>query len=106
MVIDEICKITVKGVKLKSESFFSKSHGVLSYGGNPKGADSAPGPDRVDKHNILYKYRYGFLANFSTTHELLHILNYIYTALDERKYVFGIYIDLKKPLKQLITIFY
>ena len=29
MVIDKICKMTVKGVKSKSESFFSISHGIL-----------------------------------------------------------------------------
>ena len=29
MVIDNICKMTVKGVKLKSESFFLISPGVL-----------------------------------------------------------------------------
>ena len=29
MVIDKICKVTIKGVKSKSESFFSISHGVL-----------------------------------------------------------------------------
>ena len=34
--------------------------------------------------------------DFSTTHALLDVLNYIYTPLDEAKYVFGIYIDLKK----------
>ena len=39
MVIDKICKLTVKGVKLNSESFFSISHGVLelwrkTLGGN------------------------------------------------------------------------
>ena len=44
----------------------------------------------------MYKYQYGFRTNFSTTHALLDVLNYIYTALDEGKYVFGIYIDLKK----------
>ena len=50
----------------------------------------------LSKHNVLYKYQYGFRTNFSTTHALLDVLNYIYTALDEGKYVFGIYIDLKK----------
>ena len=29
MVIDKICKMTVKGLKLKQESFFSISCGVL-----------------------------------------------------------------------------
>ena len=50
----------------------------------------------LSKHNVLYKYQYGFRTNFFTTHALLDVLNYIYTALDEGKYVFGIYIDLKK----------
>ena len=50
MVIDKIRKMSIKGVKLKSESYFSISPGVLelwkkNLGG---GADSAlPGPDRV-----------------------------------------------------------
>ena len=35
MVIDKICKMTVKGVKLKSESFFSISSGVLGVKGQP-----------------------------------------------------------------------
>ena len=59
----------------------------------------------LSKHNILYKYQYGFRTNFSTTHTLLDVLNYIYTALDEGKYVFGIYIDLKKAF-DTVTIFY
>ena len=28
-VIDKICKITIKGVKLKSESFFGTSYGIF-----------------------------------------------------------------------------
>ena len=45
MVIDKICKVTVKGVKLKSKSFFSISYGVLELmKENPKGADSTPLP--------------------------------------------------------------
>ena len=51
MVIDKICKMTVEGVNSKSESLFSISHGVWSYGGKLwGGADSAlPDPDRVKK---------------------------------------------------------
>ena len=45
MVIDKICKMTVKGVKSKSESFFSISHGVLElWRKNLRGADFAPPP--------------------------------------------------------------
>ena len=50
----------------------------------------------LGKHNVLYKYQYGFRTNFSLTHALLNVLNYIHTALDEGQYVFGIYIDVKK----------
>ena len=43
MVIDKIRKMSVKGVKLKSESYFSISPGVLElWRKNLRGADSAP----------------------------------------------------------------
>ena len=50
MVIDKIRKMSVKGVKLKSESYFSISPGVLelwrkTLGGNPT---LLPRPDRVN----------------------------------------------------------
>ena len=50
MVIDKICRMSIKGVKLKSESFFSISPGVLelwrkNLGG---GGIRPPGPDRVN----------------------------------------------------------
>ena len=48
--------MSIKGVKLKSESFFSISPGVLElWRKNPRGADSAspPGPDRV-KPDLFY----------------------------------------------------
>ena len=48
MVIDKIRKMSVKGVKLKSESYFLLSPGVLElWRKTLGGADSAPGPDRV-----------------------------------------------------------
>ena len=53
MVIDKIRKMSIKGVKLKSESFFSISPGVLElWRKNLRGADS-PGPDRVNKVNVF-----------------------------------------------------
>ena len=54
MVIDKICKMTVKGVKLKSESFLfniSWRFGVMEE--NLRGAESAPpGMDRVKDPNF------------------------------------------------------
>ena len=49
MVINKIRKMSIKGVKLKSESLFSISAGVLElWKKNLRGADSVPpGPDRV-----------------------------------------------------------
>ena len=50
----------------------------------------------LNKNNILYKYQFGFRENHSTSHALIDLIEYINKCLDEGKYVFGIYIDLKK----------
>ena len=44
MVIEKICKMTVKGVKSKSESFFSISHGVLELWRKNLGGGFRPPP--------------------------------------------------------------
>ena len=46
MVIDKIRKMSIKGVKLKSESFFSISPGVLELW--RKNLRGGGGPDRVN----------------------------------------------------------
>ena len=48
------------------------------------------------KHNIFYKYQFGFRKIHAAANALTEIVNYIYKSLDEGNYVFGIYIDLKK----------
>ena len=49
MVIAKIRKMSIKGVKLKSESFFSISPGVLElWTKNLRGGGFPPGPDRVN----------------------------------------------------------
>ena len=50
----------------------------------------------LKKNNILYKYQFGLRENHSTAHALIDLMEYIKTCLDQGKYVFGIYIDLKK----------
>ena len=49
-----------------------------------------------EKHNIFYKYQFGFRQNYATLHALTEVIDYIYKSLDEGNHVFGIYIDLKK----------
>ena len=48
IVFDKICKMTVKGVKLKSVSFFSISYGILKLWKKTQ----SPCPDRV-KESLL-----------------------------------------------------
>ena len=48
------------------------------------------------KHNIFYKYQFGFRKNHATTNALTEVIDYIYKSLDEENYISGIYIDLKK----------
>ena len=49
MIIDKICKMTAKGVKLKSESFFSIYHGVLELRRKNLRFCPLPGMDRVNE---------------------------------------------------------
>ena len=50
----------------------------------------------LTKHNILYKYQFGFRENHSTSHALIDVVEYIYKSLNDNEFVFGVYIDLKK----------
>ena len=43
------------------------------------------------KHNVFYKYQFGFRKNHATNNALTEVMNYIYKSLDEGNYVFGIY---------------
>ena len=60
------------------------------------------------KHNILYKYQDRFREYHSTSHAIMDMMmEYIYKSLNENKFVFGVYIDLKKKhYIQLIMIFF
>ena len=48
------------------------------------------------KHNILYKYQFGFRKGYSTDMALIEIVDNIKTAIDNNKYVCGIFLDLTK----------
>lgn len=50
----------------------------------------------INKHNILTDSQYGFRANRSTAMALMELTEEITNSLDNKKYVVGVFIDLKK----------
>jgi Reverse transcriptase (RNA-dependent DNA polymerase) len=52
--------------------------------------------NHLDLNNLLYKHQYGFQRGKSTEHNLLQVVNYIGSALNEGKWCIGIFLDLKK----------
>ena len=50
----------------------------------------------LNKHSILYEHQYGFRTNHSTDMALLHLVEKIYTAINNNEYALGIFLDLSK----------
>ena len=48
------------------------------------------------KHDILYKYQFGFRKNHSTTMALIILIDKILSSLNKGDYVVGIFLDLRK----------
>ena len=57
-------------------------------------------------NDLLYQHQYGFRGKHSTSHPLIHFTNNVNKALNNNNFNLAIFIDLKKPLIQLILIFY
>lgn len=47
-------------------------------------------------HKVFFKYQFGFRKHHSTSLALVELLDNLYTKLDEREIVAGIYLDLQK----------
>ena len=52
--------------------------------------------DFLNKHNILYKYQFGFRKCHSTSLALIDMVDNIYTNIDNKNVIVGIYLDLQK----------
>jgi Reverse transcriptase (RNA-dependent DNA polymerase) len=52
--------------------------------------------DHLEGNNLLYSNQYGFLRNRSTIHNLSQLTNFITKELNEKKYVVGVFLDLRK----------
>ena len=50
----------------------------------------------LEANEILSSSQYGFRSRMSTVHAALEVIESISTAIDERQYCYGIFIDLKK----------
>jgi hypothetical protein len=47
-------------------------------------------------NDLLYKHQYGFLSGRSTEQNLLQILDYVTSALNEGMFCIGVFLDLRK----------
>ena len=59
-----------------------------------------------NKHNLFYKYQFGFRERHGTDKELIVLIDKIMSALNEGDYVLGIFLGLSKAFDKLITIFF
>ena len=50
----------------------------------------------IDKHDILYKYQFGFRKSHSTSHAIISLVEKINNALDSVKILIGVFLELKK----------
>ena len=55
----------------------------------------------VEQYNILYRCQFGFRKNYSTSHALIHLINKISSAIDQRETTVGVSPDLSKALDTL-----
>jgi hypothetical protein len=52
--------------------------------------------NHLELNNLLYEHQYGFQRNKSTLHNLTHLTNYIYSAINDKQYCIGLFLDLRK----------
>ena len=52
--------------------------------------------NHLEINKLIYKHQYGFQRHKSTEHNLIHLSNFVTTAINENKYCIGVFLDLKK----------
>ena len=60
----------------------------------------------MDENELFYKNQFGFRKQHSTSHAIITLIEKVSKALDTRKNVVGVFLDLKRLLTQLITQYY
>jgi len=49
----------------------------------------------LEKHNILYKYQFGFRKYHSTSIALIDMIDSIYDNMDKKNATIGVFLDLQ-----------
>ena len=52
--------------------------------------------NHLELNKLIYKHQYGFQRHKSTEHHLIHLSNFVATAINENKYCIGVFLDLEK----------
>ena len=52
--------------------------------------------NHLEHNKLLYEHQDGFQRNKSTVHNLTHLTNFVSKELKEKKFVIGVFLDLKK----------
>ena len=55
----------------------------------------------AEQYNILYRCQFGFRKNYLMSHALIHIINRISSAIDQRESTVGVFLDLSKAFDTL-----
>ena len=50
----------------------------------------------LEGNKIIYHKQFSFCKNFSTAHAIITLIENVQSALDNKKFAYGIFIDLKK----------
>ncbi len=50
----------------------------------------------LEDNELIYAHQYGFQHGKSTEHNLIQLTNFLHSALNDKKYALGIFLDLKK----------
>ena len=55
----------------------------------------------AEQYNILYRCQFGFRKKYLTSHALIHLINRISSAIDQRETTVGVFLDLSKAFDSL-----
>ena len=55
----------------------------------------------AEQYNTLYRCQFEFRKNYSTSHALIHLMNRISSAIDQRETTVGVFLDLSKAFNTL-----